>query len=111
MEGKDFLSTFVSVLGKLLLAIKRTRMKKEELLIQGETLEASQTGMLEVEMFLHENYMFHITKSFQSRRLEGGMREVSQTYLPACKPFVQGHSRRFREVFNKNRKNSLGECF
>ena len=33
-------------------------MKKNELLIQGETLGASQTGMLEVEMFLHENYMF-----------------------------------------------------
>ena len=33
-------------------------MKKNELLIQGETLGVSQTGMLEVEMFLHENYMF-----------------------------------------------------
>ena len=51
-------------------------MKKEELLIQGEILGASQTGMLEVEMFLHENYMFHITRLSPSRRLEGGMREV-----------------------------------
>ena len=33
-------------------------MKKEELLIQGETLGATQAGMLEAEMFLHENYFF-----------------------------------------------------
>ena len=33
-------------------------MKKEQLLIQGEALGALQTGALEVELFLRENYLF-----------------------------------------------------
>ena len=33
-------------------------MKKEDLLIQGKTLGAAQTGMLEAELFLSENYLF-----------------------------------------------------
>ena len=33
-------------------------MKNEKLLIQGEALEATLTGMLEAELFLNENYLF-----------------------------------------------------
>ena len=33
-------------------------MKKEDLLIEGKTLGAAQTGMLEAELFLSENYLF-----------------------------------------------------
>ena len=33
-------------------------MKKENLLIEGKTLGAAQTGMLEAELFLSENYLF-----------------------------------------------------
>ena len=33
-------------------------MKKEDLLIEGKTLGAAQTGILEAELFLSENYLF-----------------------------------------------------